>query len=100
MSEAVGAVLSSRPNESAPEPLADAQRAAERVATGGSATLAVAELAARLRRRGIRVERATLANWLLDWQRRGIAEQVEPGRWRLTPEGARRFAGFSIIGRG
>ena len=72
----------------AQEALADAQEAAEGVATAGSATLAVSELAARLRRRGIRVERATLANWLLDWQRRGIAEEIEPGRWRLTAEGA------------
>jgi hypothetical protein len=77
----------------------DALRAAERVATE-TVGLAVAELAARLRRQRIRVEQATLEGFLRDWQRQGIAEQVEPGRWRLTPEGARRFAGFSIIGRG
>ncbi len=79
------------------EALADAQRSTGRVATDGSASLAVAELAERLRRQGVRVEQATLVHWLLDWQRRGIAEQVEPGRWRLTPSGVRRFGSFSMV---
>ena len=79
-----------------PEPLVGAQRAAEVVATD-SATIAVAELAERLRRQRIRVERATLANWLLDWQRAGITEQVD-GRWRLTDEGLARFGEFGAIG--
>ncbi len=63
---------------------------------GAPTSLAVAELAARLCRQRIRVEQAALANWLLDWQRQGIAEQIEPGRWRLTEEGARRF---SLVGQ-
>jgi hypothetical protein len=67
---------------------------------GAGATLAVGELAARLRRYRIHVSQTTLEGFLRAWQRQGIAEQVEPGRWRLTPEGGRRFAGFSIIGRG
>ena len=80
--------------------LAAAQRAAEAVATAGSATLAVGELAARLRRYRIHVSQTTLEGFLRAWQRQGIAEQDETGRWRLTPDGAERFAGLTIIGRG
>jgi len=77
------------------EALSGAHEAPEAVATD-SAAIGVGELAARLRRQGIRVEQATLNGFLRSWERQGVTERTPAGRWRLTVEGACRF---SLVGQ-
>jgi transposase-like protein len=60
-------------------------------------SLAVDELAERLRHHRIRVSDDTLESFLLEWQRAGIAGEVKPGRWRLTPAALDRFGEFAGI---
>lgn len=54
-----------------------------------------AELAQRVRVRGLRLEEPQACAFLLDWQRRGIAEQRD-GRWRLTRSGRAMFGGWVV----
>jgi hypothetical protein len=82
----VRAPLTIQAPEYPPEALDDAHGTDSAVATS-SRSIAVDELAARLGRQRIPISTA-------------VYIPSEPGRWRLTAEGARRFAGLSIIGRG
>ena len=89
MTEAVGAVLPIQAGGNTCSVLAGAQ--------SGADTLSVAELTARLRQHRHRIAPETVGGFLLDWQDAGIAEQAEPGRWRLTTETLERFGEFGAI---
>ena len=57
-------------------------------------TISAAEPAHCVRPRGLRLEEPQARSFLLDWQRRGIAEQRD-GRWRLTRSGRAMFGGWA-----
>jgi hypothetical protein len=57
-------------------------------------TLTPAELAHRVRRRGLRIDEHVAVAFLEDWKARGVAEQVD-GRWRLTKTGRAMFGGWA-----
>lgn len=54
-----------------------------------------AELAHRVRVRGLRCDENQARSFLSDWQRRGIAEQLD-GRWRLTRSGRAMFGAWVV----
>ncbi len=55
----------------------------------------VAELARRVRRRGMRIDGQTARGFLEHWRDRGIACEVLPGRWSLTDRGRAMFSGWT-----
>jgi hypothetical protein len=57
-------------------------------------TVTAAELAHRVRVRGLRCNETLARSFLADWERRGIAEQ-HLGRWRLTKSGQAMFGGWA-----
>lgn len=56
------------------------------------------QLSDRLRIEGVHTSPVQVAGFLREWQRAGIVEQDEAGRYRLTPRGRRRFALVREIG--
>ena len=52
-----------------------------------SATLTAAELARRVRRRGMRIDEQTAAMFVAFWVPLGIARETTPGRFELTEHG-------------
>ena len=65
--------------------------------SAGTATIAASELVDRLRCHGLHVSHATVADFLRDFARQGIAERDDSGRWRLTPAGLRCFGSLAEI---
>ncbi len=61
-----------------------------------SATLTAAELARRTRRHGVRIDERIARGFLEEWRDRGIAHEVRPGQWALTPSGAAKYSGFGL----
>lgn len=59
-----------------------------------SATVTPAVLADRVRVRGLRMSDRLALETLRYWERRGIAEETFPGRWKLTPRGAAMFSAW------
>lgn len=57
-------------------------------------TVSPAELAERVRSRGLRCDARLSLSFLRDWETRGIAEE-HLGRWRLTHAGAAMFGGWA-----
>ena len=57
-----------------------------------------AELARRVRARRNRLSEQDALAFLEFWRSRGIAEQDDADRWRLTAKGRDMFATFSVIG--
>lgn len=58
-------------------------------------TVTASELAHRVRRRGLRLDEPQARSFLRDWERHGIAEQLD-GRWRLTRRGQAMFGGWVV----
>ena len=58
--------------------------------------LSPAELAHRVRVRGHRLEERQALEFLVEWERRGIAEQ-RLGRWSLTESGRAMFSSWAEL---
>jgi len=56
-----------------------------------------AELARRVRNHRNRISEQEALGFLEWWRDRGVAEQDEHGKWKLTAKGRDMFATFSII---
>jgi hypothetical protein len=59
-------------------------------------TVSAADLAGRLRARGIRCDERLARGFLEEWKRRGIVEEPFPGVWRLTESGRATFGGWIV----
>lgn len=61
-------------------------------------TVSASELASRARANSqVRIDTRLAQSFLEEWRDRGIACEVLPGRWALTPSGAAMFAGWAGV---
>ena len=60
-------------------------------------TVTAAELARRARASAlVRISAADAAEYLAEWKERGIAHEVRPGEWALSPAGRAMFSGSAL----